>query len=743
MFAVEGSPPELRLLLLGRDWLQKSLTGNILLDRKLFDPRRPVDMCVRRQCVHADGRKVTVVSTPQRWLQYAVDDWSLVDRNVADSLSLCQPGPHAFLMVVPLKSCRGREWTLEAPLELLNQALWRSMMVVLTGHEKLTGVSVEEYIARHQYLSEMVERCGHRYQVLDTTGNDVSHVKELFEKIDRMVAGDVEEGGEGYFTMKESSHRAAEVRKRMEEERAEQRRVMVQRRRDTLRSLLQGLPHHLQELNIVMVGARRAGKSSTGNSILGDKVFEAGRSTLKCVSRQGDVAGQLVSVVDTPGWHARYFSEDTPQEIRLEITQSAFLCDNAPQAFLVVVRCDETFTETDRSRLEEHLKLFGPLIWSRTVVLFTWGDRLSGTSIEQHIERWPGLCWLVDRSGNRYQVLENTGLAEGSQVRELLQIIKDTMVENEGGHLVNTLWEFQESNRKLVQRSEEISRRLDEVEKENIQLKLMLKEKERIVADVNERCAEKDYMVTDLRQINKLRVQENEERKFDYEQEIEALTQSCEEKDVVLEKIEREHGVEIRKLQEQVEQLKKRREEAEQDWGTTAELQERYLESESRCVGMEKEVSELSRQLEHYWLQSRGMELLLTHTKEDLSRLGRKTPAGQTDITNLKMEWKVSSEQTGSAPRAQLDEEEWRDAAGPGVQRDRDEWRSTVSWLRVGAVALGAVIGAVAGSVHAPLRVATGGIVGAAVGTLLGASLAQNKFGENRTVTFLTNRPPP
>lgn len=220
-------------------------------------------------------------------------------------------------------------------------------------------------------------------------------------------------------------------------------------------------------LQIVLVGAKGSGKTSTLNRILGRGSVQGRSRTARCEVAAGVVFGRQVTVVDTPGWWMNYFSEETPAFERRELLRSLTLCPPGPHVLLLVVRADRAFTETYRRAVQEHLQLLSPNIWSRVILLLSCGDCV-GDGAEQYLEsEGDALQWLVHRCEDRYHVLDNTCTADGFQVRELIGKIEELVADRGGQHF--------ELEGKVVERMEMEVRR----ERERVKERLRRKEQQR------------------------------------------------------------------------------------------------------------------------------------------------------------------------------------------------------------------------------------------------------------------------
>ncbi|XP_036404051.1 GTPase IMAP family member 8-like isoform X2 [Megalops cyprinoides] len=427
---------ELRIVLLGRSWAGKSSAGNTILGREEFTSVGKCSMQGREEGVkkvgEVAGRQVTVVDV-QGWNRYSAQE--IIERTL-QSVSLCSPGPHAFLLVIDVFSMYTEDdrRSMEKCLRVLGETVWNHTIVLFTFGDKLENSTVEQHIERGgESLQWIVKECGNRYHVLNNRTHSVSQVTMLLEKIEKMVA----ENGGCYPSADIKQLSETEMKRCIETLEEE---MEITRMQAAMCSWVKSNKSHKQretssvsELRIVLLGRSWAGKTSAGNTILGREEFTSvGKRSMQGreegVKKVGEVAGRQVTVVDTQGWCGY-----SAQEIIERTLQSISLCSPGPHAFLLVIDVFTMFTEDDRRSMEKCLRVLGETVWSYTIVLFTFGDKLENSTIEQHIERGgESLQWLLRKCGNRYHVLNNRKRGSRSQVTTLLEKIEKMVAENGG-----------------------------------------------------------------------------------------------------------------------------------------------------------------------------------------------------------------------------------------------------------------------------------------------------------------------
>uniref|UniRef100_A0A3B3VSX8 AIG1-type G domain-containing protein n=1 Tax=Poecilia latipinna TaxID=48699 RepID=A0A3B3VSX8_9TELE len=183
-------PDHLRIVMIGGSLAGKSSTGNHVLEKYIFNvDKNGYRTTTRSEISHGvvEGRRLTVVDSPGWFYINTLQETN----EVLHSVSMCSPGPHVFLLLVPiLRSFTEKD--LKALVEImkpLTERVWRHCMVVFTWGNWINDVPVENYIIREgKEIQELLEKCGNRYHVINPKSSDYSvQVKELFQKIIDMV----------------------------------------------------------------------------------------------------------------------------------------------------------------------------------------------------------------------------------------------------------------------------------------------------------------------------------------------------------------------------------------------------------------------------------------------------------------------------------------------------------------------------------------------------------------------------
>ncbi|XP_051772010.1 calponin homology domain-containing protein DDB_G0272472-like [Ctenopharyngodon idella] len=237
---------ELRLVLMGRSGSETSAAGNMVLGReeRIHSGTSTESQQIESRQGEVAGRKVTVVETSDWFCSgLSLDE---LRQDVELCVRLSAPGPHAFLLVIPVKESAGEEREiLEKMEEIFGERCWRNTMVLITVTDEEQEKNIEKFVqSGHQEFQRLIEKCGNRFHCLNINqSGDDSQVSQLLEKIDKMMAGNTERFYSSDIYLLKSQIQEMEIKLRREKEESD----TLHRRNEEMEREIQILIQNLAE----------------------------------------------------------------------------------------------------------------------------------------------------------------------------------------------------------------------------------------------------------------------------------------------------------------------------------------------------------------------------------------------------------------------------------------------------------------------------------------------------------------
>ncbi|XP_048022739.1 GTPase IMAP family member 8-like [Megalobrama amblycephala] len=354
-----------------------------------------------------------VINSPQL-LQTNISDHQIT-QTVRECVSLSDPGPHVFILVLQYKDFTEEDMTrVKYVLEKFSEEAIKRTIVITTDEETDEGASVKTNELIHQFTAE----CGGGHVQLD------NEIKRLISGVSQQLEKILRENNEEFLTC---DYDAEETLVDEDQSRSF---ASLRTEEDPDGGVSDT---RQQKLNLFLCGS--------------DETLKKSVSKLIREKKHMDLHGRQISLVDLPALFNTRLSEE---EVMRQTLRCVSFYGPGVHVFLLIIP-DAPLNNEDKAEMEEIQRIFSSRINKHMMILIMQSSEHQTTELDEETQS------VIERFGGRHHFF-----GPNTQVSTLMENIEKMLEENRGEFFSTET--FLEAQMKKLMKYEEMKKKIHSLE---------------------------------------------------------------------------------------------------------------------------------------------------------------------------------------------------------------------------------------------------------------------------------------